>query len=96
MADTPRANNNAALNRFEIVSEGSDTPAILEYRRSGDQITLTHTEVPSALEGRGIGAALAKAALEFAREQHLRVVPACSFVAAYVKRHPEYEDLVVR
>ena len=72
---------------------GPDPPngmAIAVYRRSGDRLVFTHTEVPAADEGRGIGARLVKAALDDTRKRGLGIVPACSFVAAYVRRHPEY------
>jgi uncharacterized protein len=78
--------------RFEIVVEGQT--AVLDYEREGDRIVFTHTGVPRPLEGRGIGTALAKAGLEFAKDNQLRVVPACSFIAVYIRRHPEYQSLV--
>jgi uncharacterized protein len=53
-----------------------------------------HTEVPDALEGRGYGAALAEAALGWAREEGATVIPSCPFVSAYITRHPAYADLV--
>jgi len=55
---------------------------------------LLHTEVPPEHEGQGYGGALAKAALDYARAEKLRVIPTCPFVRAYVKRHPEYAALV--
>src|SRR5678815_2644317 len=82
---------NDAANRFEIVADG--TTAELRYEEHPRYITLIHTEVPPALEGRGYGGALARAALEYARDKHLRVVPRCPFVRAYLERHPEYADL---
>ena len=54
----------------------------------------THTGVPTALEGRGIGSALAKAGLEYAQAEGLAVVPLCSFIRAYIDRKPEYQPLV--
>jgi predicted GNAT family acetyltransferase len=66
----------------------------VEYRRRGNRIYLAHTEVPPALEGRGIGSALAKHALDYARENKLEVVPSCPFIAAYIRSHPTYADLV--
>lgn len=77
--------------RFEIRVE--DHLAELKYRKRGETITFTHTGVPRALEGRGVGSRLVKAGLQYAREQGLKVVAHCSFVAAYLKRHPEYQDL---
>lgn len=59
-----------------------------------DRIVLTHTIVPDALAGRGIAGEVVKHALDDARAQNLKVVPQCSYVAAYIKRHPEYEDLL--
>jgi predicted GNAT family acetyltransferase len=64
------------------------------YHTEGDQIIFTHTGVPSALEGRGIGSALAKAGLEYARAQGMAVVPLCPFVRSYIERKPEYQPLV--
>lgn len=82
------ARHNEAEHRYEL-----DAPhgmAIAVYRRSGDRLVFTHTEVPAADEGRGIGARSVKAALDDTRKRGLGIVPACSFVAAYVRRHPEY------
>ena len=61
--------------------------------REGDAIVFTHTQVPPALEGQGVGSRLIAGALAQVREAGLKVVPACSFVAAYVQRHPEAADL---
>ena len=84
---------NEAAHRFEI-REGSDL-AVLEYRlRDGNRLVLTHTGVPPHLEGRGYGALLARTALDYARGHQLQVVPLCSFVQAYLQRHPEYADVV--
>ena len=82
--------HNEAAHRYEL-----DTPhgtAIAIYRQQGDARVFTHTEVPPADEGRGIGAALVKAALDDTREHGFKIVPACSFVVSYVRRHPEYRD----
>ncbi|HLJ50459.1 MAG TPA: GNAT family N-acetyltransferase [Bryobacteraceae bacterium] len=92
MADVT-VTNQEAENRFEAQVDGQT--GYLLYKRSGDQILLIHTEVPPELEGKGIGSALARHAMEFARAEHLKVVPRCPFVAQYLKRHTEYSDLVV-
>ena len=84
--------NNSFENRFEVDVDGA--LALLEYKLRDDTITFLHTEVPEKAEGKGIGGQLAKAGLEYARENHLKVAPLCSFVAGYIKRHPEYADLV--
>ena len=55
---------------------------------------ITHTEVPSVLAGQGIAAALTQAALDTARARHWRVSPECSYAAAYIQRHPQYQDLL--
>lgn len=84
--------NNADANRFEA-KVGSEV-AVIQYQMRGDTIDLQHTIVPPQLEGAGIGSALAAYALEYARINSLCVIPTCSFIAAYIKSHPEYADLV--
>lgn len=74
----------------------NDLQAVIAYERSGDRIIFLHTEVPPELEGHGVASTLAKAALEDARARRQKVVPLCPFVSAYIKRHPEYADLVDR
>lgn len=64
------------------------------YRLRGERIVFTHTEVDPAYEGKGVGSALAKGALDDARRRALPVVLVCPFMTAYVQRHPEYADLV--
>ena len=59
------------------------------YRRTGDRILFHHTEVDPAFEGRGIGSRLAAGALDDALARGLRVIVACPFIGAYLKRHPE-------
>ena len=78
--------------RFVADVDGGE--ATLEYMRDGKRIIFTHTGVPPESEGKGIGASLAKAGLDWARAENLRVVPACPFVFSYVKRHREYGDIV--
>ncbi len=84
--------HNTEYQRFEVQQDGH--LAELDYRRAGNQIIFTHTGVPGELEGRGIGSALAKAGLAYARENGLEVVPLCPFVRSYIERKPEYQDLV--
>ena len=78
--------------RFETEVDGET--AVVDYQIDGDRIRLTHTSVPAPLEGRGIGSALARHALDDAANRDLRVWPECPFIASYIKRHPEYLDLV--
>jgi predicted GNAT family acetyltransferase len=84
--------NNEAEHRFEA-RLGNDV-AFTEYRLHNGEITLPHTVVPDAFAGRGVGGQLAKAALEYAREQGLEVIPLCPFVASYIVKHPEWHDIV--
>jgi predicted GNAT family acetyltransferase len=84
--------DNEAENRYEVHTEGE--VAILTYQRQGGRIIFYHTEVPPALEGRGIAGMLAHNALEAARADGLEVVPLCPYVAAYIRRHQEYLPLV--
>ncbi|HEY0794582.1 MAG TPA: GNAT family N-acetyltransferase [Acidisarcina sp.] len=84
--------HNPGKHRFEVKVEGD--VALLEYRIAGKTITMYHTEVPPAAGGQGIGGKLATAALEYARSQNLTVVPQCSFVADYIRKKPQYADLL--
>jgi predicted GNAT family acetyltransferase len=84
--------NNTALHRFELEVDGHT--AVSYYRLSPGVITFTHTEVPPALGGRGVGSTLVRGALELVRAQGLKVVAKCPFVAAYMGKHPEFNDLV--
>jgi predicted GNAT family acetyltransferase len=81
---------NEAASRYELDTEHG--LAIAVYREQGDRAIFTHTEVPSAEEGKGVGTCLVQAALDDARRRGLKIVPACSFVAAFVRHHPEYDD----
>ncbi len=86
---------NKAASRYEAMIDGE--VAFVAYEEEpGNRLVLTHTEVPEALAGRGIAAQLARTALDDARVRKLTVVPQCAYVASYVKRHPEYEDLLAK
>lgn len=86
--------NNEAEDRFELrTPEGT---ALAAYQLRGDVIAFTHTEVPDALEGQGVGTELVKGALADARRRGLVVLPMCSFVRHYVETHPEVRDLLAR
>ena len=86
--------NNEAAHRFEAQMDGRT--GFLQYKKTGDRIILIHTEVPPELEGKGVGSALARHALEYARAEQLKAVPRCPFVAQYLKRHPEYSSVVAQ
>ena len=83
--------HNIDAHRFELILNGHT--AVLDYVLTGNIITFTHTGVPPAIEGRGIGSKLVKAGLEYARLQGLKVKTTCWFVRKYLQRHPEYQDL---
>ena len=83
---------NRAANRFELPTEAD--PAFAAYQRAGDTITFTHTVVPPEAEGQGVGSRLVAGALAQVRAEGLKVVPQCPFVAAYIERHPDAQDLL--
>jgi predicted GNAT family acetyltransferase len=78
--------------RYELAI-GKET-AFAVYERRGGAVVFTHTEVPAKLEGRGLASRLIKAALADARHSGLKVLPLCTFVADYIERHPEEQDLL--
>lgn len=83
--------DNAARSRFELEIDGAI--ALAEYRVDDGVMTFFHTETPPALQGRGAASKLIHEALLTARERGLKVRATCSFVIAYLKRHPEFADL---
>jgi predicted GNAT family acetyltransferase len=94
MSTTNEVRDNEALQRFEL--ETDEGTAYITYSKAGGSVSLNHTDVPNALSGRGIGSALVKGALELIGARKQKIVPRCSFVAAYLERHPEYQALVQR
>ena len=91
--DNRTVEDNAAENRYEIRVDG-DLAGYSAYRDVDGVRVFTHTKVEDDYEGQGVGSALAKAALDDARSRGLRIVPRCPFIAAYLQRHREYQDLV--
>ena len=83
--------DNPALGRFELEINGET--AVLYYELAPGMITLVHTEVPPALGGQGVASALAKGALAAIRARGLKIKVICPFIAAFLSRHPEYNDL---
>ena len=86
--------NNPQKRRFEVTSGALVSK--LDYRMGdqGRRIALVHTEVPDELAGQGIGSALVRTALTYARDEGLTVLPYCPFVASYVERHPEWQSII--
>jgi uncharacterized protein len=79
--------------RYELALDG-ERVGLLTYRLADGTITHRHTEVDPSVGGRGLGSALVRFALDDARARGLSVIPRCPFVAAFIVRHPEYEELV--
>ena len=84
--------HNLAESRFEVVVDGF--LSVADYELAVGTMVMTHTFVPPELRGRGIAEKLVRAALDWARAEGLRVVPACSYVATFIQRHSEYQPLV--
>ena len=91
MNDLPVTVNEKQMH-FEIHTEGET--AFIEYRFYEDDIALMHTLVPDKISGKGVASSLAKYALEWAKEHQKKVMVYCPFVAEYLKRHPEYDNLI--
>jgi len=81
--------------RYEISSDG-EPAGYAEYILTDTLITFTHTEIDPAFEGKGLGGALIRAALDDVRTRDLAVLPLCPFVKGWIQRHREYADLVYR
>lgn len=87
--------DNPQESRYELLVD-ERLAGVARYRLDGERITMYHTEVEREYEGRGLGAELARDALDDVRRRGLVLVPRCPFIAAYVRRHPdEYLDLVM-
>lgn len=90
---TIQIRHNPDVPRFEATVDGH--LCVAQYRVFGKVLMATHTGVPAALRGRGIAAELARALLDHARAQGLKVRPDCSYIEAYMQRHPETQDLLL-
>lgn len=84
--------DNPEKHRYEISVDG--LTAFTTYRIADGVITFIHTEVPPEFRGKGIGSKLVRGELEAARDRGLKVVPSCPFVAGYIDKHPEFQDLL--
>ncbi|SCF21739.1 hypothetical protein GA0070564_104197 [Micromonospora mirobrigensis] len=82
--------------RFEARDETGATAGVVTYQLTGAIVAYTHTRVEPEFEGRGVGSTLARAVLDDARARNRMVVPICPFIAEWLTRHPEYDDIVVR
>lgn len=84
--------DNAEAGRFEVHLDGE--VAFAEYRLLESGILFPHTVVPPAFEGKGVGGAMVRHAMAYAREKGMKVIPVCAFFAGYIAKHPEFHDLV--
>jgi len=83
---------NEDLKQLELNIDGY--AAFIKYKISGDRLFLIHTEAPIELQGKGAGSAIVEKAMEYAGDKGYKIVPLCPFVRAYLKRHPEWNDLI--
>ena len=90
---TPQVRRNDDTQRYELL-DGDRQLGYAEFRPVGTAVMLPHTEVEEGHEGEGLGSQLARAALDDIRAQGKQVMPMCPFIAAYIRRHPEYNDLI--
>lgn len=85
---------NDSAGQYEIDVDGEK--AVLAYDERNERLVLTHTEVPAAHEGKGLGAQLVRAAADDARERGVKIVPQCSFARAWFERHPDQSDVLAQ
>ncbi|MBV8917470.1 GNAT family N-acetyltransferase [Bradyrhizobium sp.] len=85
--------DNKAQHRFELAVEGGI--AFANYRLTPQAVIITHTETPRPLRGRGIASELVKGALELIRANGHKVIAGCGFVADFLRKHPQYADLII-
>ncbi|HZJ04777.1 MAG TPA: GNAT family N-acetyltransferase [Nocardioidaceae bacterium] len=86
--------DNADKNRYEAADESGVVSGFVTYEKREGLLIFTHAEVDDAVEGLGVGSALARGALDQARTTGLQVRPACPFIADYIDNHPEYQDML--
>ena len=92
--DPGKSTERVTKGRFEMERDGA--VAYLEYALAGPVLELIHTEVPTNMSGTGVASTLIQSALEWAREHKVKIDVICPFVAEYMKKHPEYSDLLLR
>lgn len=92
MSDT-QISNNSAQHRYEI-HVGGKLAGYCEYNVLAEALMFTHTEILPEFEGQGLGGKLARHVLDDARAQRKQVIPVCQFIAGFLRKHPEYQDLV--
>lgn len=93
LMEIPPIQDNTAKHRFEISLSDGDH-AFISYQKDASGLALMHTIVPEQWEGKGIAGALVKQVLDKARAESVSILPYCPYVAAWLKRHPDYQDVV--
>jgi predicted GNAT family acetyltransferase len=89
--DKLEVTHNEAANTFEVWIDGYRSK--LDYILEGKNFVITHVGVYPSLRGQGIAGRIVETSLKYARENDLRVIPMCSYAAAYIRRHPEHREL---
>lgn len=84
--------NNEAIHNFELFAEGHR--AFIDYKQKDSKVYLIHTEVPAELKGKGVAEAIVDKTFHYLEERNLKVVPLCTYVGVYLKRHPEWNRLL--
>ena len=92
-ADVSVVTDNAAQSQFEI-HVGGERAGLVRYNLREGTLTLIHTEVGDKFQGLGLASRLARAVLDSARERGLAVLPYCPYIAGWIRKHPDYRDLV--
>jgi predicted GNAT family acetyltransferase len=86
--------NNKERSRFEVLL--NTEYAFVDYRWHNKNLAIMHTEVPKEYEGKGIAAVIVKYVLEYAKKEGVKILVYCPYTAMYIKRHPEYNELVAK
>ncbi len=84
--------NNKTMHNFELIIEGRRS--FIDYKTTDDKVHLIHTEVPKELQGKGVAAILVEKTFQYLEEHRLKVVPSCSYIQHFLKRHPRWKSLV--
>lgn len=95
MTDNTRVTQDAAAHRYVLEVDGQPL-GFACYEEEGERLIFTHTEVDPSLAGQGMGGILARGALDDARARGKRIVPVCTFIAGYVDKHADWNDVVER
>ncbi|WP_114423325.1 GNAT family N-acetyltransferase [Nocardioides houyundeii] len=80
--------------RYEAALDETTVAGFVDFQEASALVVLTHTEVDPAFEGRGVGSALARAALDDIRERHLKALVICPYILGWMREHPEYRELL--